>query len=144
MNVSNCNPSEGFLRRTAAADNAWTRREDIMPLIEAYSFGRMVIDGSTYARDVIIYPDNRILCPWWREQGHRLAVADITDLIAMQPDSIVAGTGASGLMLPDAALVRLLAEKKIEFIALPTDEAVRTFNSRSGREKAGGCFHLTC
>lgn len=115
-----------------------------MPLIEAYSFGRMVIDGSIYARDVIIYPDNRILSPWWRGQGHRLAIADITDLLAVQPDCIVAGTGASGLMRPDAALVRLLSEKKIEFIARPTEDAVRIFNDRSGREKVGGCFHLTC
>lgn len=115
-----------------------------MPQIEEYRFGRMVIDGTVYAKDVIIYPDNRILSPWWREQGHRLAIADITDLIAMQPDSIIAGTGASGLMRPDAALVQLLAEKKIEFIALPTEDAVGRFNSRSGKEKVGGCFHLTC
>jgi hypothetical protein len=115
-----------------------------MPVIEAYSFGRMVIDGSAYAKDVIIFPDNRILCPWWRAQGHSLAVTDLSDLIAMQPDCIIAGTGASGLMRPEAGLVQLLAERKIEFIALPTDDAVREFNSLAGMKKVGGCFHLTC
>jgi hypothetical protein len=115
-----------------------------MPVIEAYSFGRMVIDGSIYAKDVIIFPDNRILCPWWRGHGHSLAIADLTDLIAMQPDCIIAGTGANGLMRPDAGLAQLLAERNIEFIALPTGDAAREFNSRAGVKNVGGCFHLTC
>ncbi|HHO48924.1 MAG TPA: hypothetical protein ENN06_10830 [Desulfobacteraceae bacterium] len=115
-----------------------------MPFIEAYSFGRMVIDGSAYTKDIIIFPDNRIRSPWWRAQGHSLAVADLTDLIAARPDCIVAGTGASGLMRPEAELERLLAERNIAFIALPTAEAVREFNNRAAMEKVGGCFHLTC
>jgi hypothetical protein len=115
-----------------------------MPVIEAYSFGRMVIDGSVYAKDVIIFPDNRILSPWWRAQGHRLATADLKDLIAMQPDCIIAGTGANGLMRPEAGLVQLLAARNIAFIALPTGDAVKEFNSRTNLNRIGGCFHLTC
>ncbi len=115
-----------------------------MVLIEAYSFGRMVVDGAAYTKDIIIFPDNRILSPWWRAQGHSLAVADLTDLIAMQPECIIAGTGASGLMRPEAELTRLLSDRNIEFITLPTDQAVREFNQRAAKEKVGGCFHLTC
>lgn len=104
----------------------------------------MVIDGFTYAKDVVIFPDNRILCPWWRIHGHRLAIADLADLIAMQPSGIIAGTGASGLMRPEVELVHLLAQRNIEFIALPTAEAVGEFNRRTGTMNIGGCFHLTC
>ena len=28
-----------------------------MSIIESYSFGRMVIDGTSYTKDVIIYPE---------------------------------------------------------------------------------------
>jgi len=47
-------------------------------------------------------------------------------------------------MRPEAELTRLLSDRNIEFIALPTDQAVREFNQRAAKEKVGGCFHLTC
>ena len=56
-----------------------------MSIIESYSFGRMVIDGTRYTKDVIIYPDGSILSPWWRHRGHMLEPIDFKDLIAMAP-----------------------------------------------------------
>ncbi len=115
-----------------------------MPTIESYSFGRMTVDGKTYTKDIIIFPDNSILSPWWRRAGHRLERSDIGKLVAMSPDIIIAGTGASGLMKIDGGLVSFLEEQQIAFIALPTAEAVRVYNERVRKEVAGGCFHLTC
>ena len=48
-----------------------------IPMIESYSFGRMVIDGIRYTKEVIIFPDSRILSPWWRNQGHVLTADDL-------------------------------------------------------------------
>ena len=36
-------------------------------MIEAHSFGRMVIDGVTCRKDVMILPDGEVVSPWWRE-----------------------------------------------------------------------------
>jgi hypothetical protein len=115
-----------------------------MSTIESYSFGRMVIDGTSYTKDVIIYPDGRILSPWWRNQGHILEVIDLKELIAAEPEIIVCGTGAMGVMRPTDALIEYLEGCNIEFIAQKSSRAVETYNKLSGSKKVGGCFHLTC
>lgn len=112
--------------------------------IESYSFGHMVVDGNTYSKDVLIYPDGSILSPWWRRSGHRLELSDIKEMIRMNPQTIIAGTGASGLMLPAAELKGYLHEHGMEFIALPTAQAVELYNGLVDNGKIGGCFHLTC
>jgi hypothetical protein len=108
-----------------------------MPMIESYSFGRMVIDGIRYTKDVIIFPDSRIVSPWWRNQGHVLTADDLRELI-------VCGTGAMGVMRPTPELQENLAARNIEFIAQKSARAVETYNNLSGNKRVGGCFHLTC
>ena len=106
----------------------------------------MVIDGTSYSSDLIIYPDGEILSSWWRQSGHSLVEDDITDLIKQKPAAIVVGTGAHGIMKPDQRLVSMLEEQKgVDFKAIPTGEAVEVFNRMvdEGR-RVGGCFHLTC
>ncbi|GBE12290.1 hypothetical protein BMS3Bbin14_00098 [bacterium BMS3Bbin14] len=114
-------------------------------MIEDYSFGRMVINGKTYSADLIIYPDGRIQESWWRLEGHRLQLADLEKLLRAEPEIIVAGTGASGMMKPAAGLTALLKEQGIELICQPTATACGTFNELLQHNKKGaGCFHLTC
>ncbi len=114
-------------------------------MIEDYSFGRMVINGKTYSADLIIYPDDRIQESWWRLEGHRLQLADLEKLLQAEPEIIVAGTGASGMMKPAAGLTALLRERGIELICQPTATACATFNELRQHHKNGaGCFHLTC
>lgn len=112
--------------------------------IEEYSFGRMKIDGQTYTDDVIVFPD-RVSAGWWRQQGHSLAPEDLKEVIAYGPETLIIGTGNSGVMeVPDSTVERL-KEENIEVISRPTREAVELFNrlSRRGKRVAGG-FHLTC
>jgi hypothetical protein len=104
----------------------------------------MVIDGMKYIKDLIIFPDGRIHNPWWRGQGHTLALNDLDELLLAKPEVIVAGTGAMGLMRPTAELTNFLVQHHIEFIAQRSSKAAETFNQLSGSRKVGGCFHLTC
>jgi len=112
--------------------------------IDNYSFGRMVIDGHEYSSDLIIYPDGRVTDSWWRSSGHRLTADDIRELISAQPEVIIAGTGASGIMAPEAGLGAELEARGIEFRALPSGEAVDLYNQTCTSRKTGACFHLTC
>jgi hypothetical protein len=104
----------------------------------------MVIDGSTYTKDVIIFPDGDILCPWWRKQGHVLAIDDLAPLLAAEPETIICGSGAMGVMRPSANLKKHLAESAVEFVIQRSPEAVATYNQVSSTKRVGGCFHLTC
>lgn len=115
-----------------------------MPIINSYSFGRMVIDDSLYTKDVIIFPDGRIHSPWWRKQGHVLTKNDLAELITSGPETIICGTGAMGVMQPTDELKEYLASGNIQFIFQKSGKAVETYNQMSGIKKIGGCFHLTC
>ncbi len=112
--------------------------------IEAYSFGWMIIDGKRYTSDLLIYPDGHVKDAWYRKKGHALSKDDISALIQAEPEIIIAGTGASGLMKPEKGFEKWLDQKGIRFISLPTTEAVESYNHLSLEKPVGACFHLTC
>jgi hypothetical protein len=111
--------------------------------IDSYSFGRMTVDGRTYTQDLILYPD-RIQDSWWRRRGHHLIPEDLSGVFEEQPEVLVVGTGASGIMeVPESTKQTLLAEG-IETVAVPTDRAVKYYMRLQGRKRVVGAFHLTC
>jgi len=114
------------------------------PIIEACSFGLIVIDGTEYTSDLIIYPDGRIKDTWWRKSGHRVSADDVSELIDSTPELIIVGTGINGLMKPAMGLKAFLSEIGITLICLPNQEAMETFNQLSSEKRVGACFHLTC
>ena len=113
-------------------------------MIESFSFGQLVVAGKTYANDIIIYPDGRIQDSWWRKSGHRMDLDDIADLIALNPEVIVVGTGVYGYMKPDDDVKRALAQNNIRLVAAPTGEAWQAYNELVEKTSTGGCFHVGC
>ncbi len=113
-------------------------------MIENCEFGIIVVDGKKYTSDLIIYPDSHAEDNWRRKSGHRLSSDDIEKLIKSEPEAIVAGTGISGMMVPEKELEQLLEQKGIRFIAEPNREAMKVYNELLQKSKVGACFHLTC
>ena len=111
--------------------------------IEDYHFGSIKVDGRTYTDDIKIV-DGRVVPDWWRIEGHKIAVADIEDILKAKPDVLVVGKGDPGLMevLPETE--ERLEELDILLIAKPTTEAVKTYNSMLGQRKVAFAAHLTC
>jgi hypothetical protein len=95
--------------------------------IAACHFGRIDIDGRTYTSDVIITPE-RVLDSWWRQEGHRLAVVDLPDIVAARPDVLVIGTGYLGRMSVSDKARQYLRAHGIEVREARTREAVQEFN----------------
>jgi hypothetical protein len=113
-----------------------------VPRIEGYDFGRIVVDGEELTRDVIILPD-RLVPNWWRADGHRLALADLDDVLGELPDQLVIGTGAHGQMRPDPETLEQLRQRGVDVEALPTGDAVRRYGELDPRRTAAA-LHLTC
>jgi len=112
--------------------------------IDSFSFGSIVINDRTYTSDLIIYPDGHIEDSWYRRSGHRLSSDDIGTLIESEPQVIIAGTGVTGLVIPEKDLDNLLSEKGIEFISAPNQKAVELYNQLTSKKRVGACFHLAC
>jgi hypothetical protein len=111
-------------------------------LIERYSFGSITIEGTTYSRDVIIYPD-RVFSPWWRKEGHLLHMEDLDEVLKEKPDILVIGQGNMGVMSVPRKLINELRSQGIEIIAERTGKAVDTYNKLKGKHVIAA-LHLTC
>ncbi len=112
-------------------------------MIESYDFGRIVIDGKEYTQDVIIYPD-RVNPNWWRKRGHELNLQDIQEIFEAKPETLVVGTGYSGLMhvLPETR--KQLESQGIELIIEDSKKACQTYNDLCKSKKVIAALHLTC
>jgi hypothetical protein len=120
--------------------------------IESYEFGKMVIDGKEYTKDLIIYGDT-VIDNWRREEGHILICDDLQplwDLLGNKHfafDALVLGMGSDGMMKlspdwKDWVKFDLWVHQSDR---LPTLEAVSLYNKRlADGEKVAGAFHLTC
>jgi len=115
-------------------------------LIESYDFGVIVIKGTRYTSDVIIFPE-RVIDGWWRKEGHRLCVEDLDEFLkhALKPEVLVVGTGYYGIVKVSSEVENTLKSHGIELIIQPTKDACQTFNKLlKSKRRVAGAFHLTC
>ena len=57
-------------------------------LIDAYNFGKIIINGEIYHTDVIVFP-NRVRDEWWRQRGHQLLIEDLKCIIDADPEVLI-------------------------------------------------------
>jgi hypothetical protein len=82
---------------------------------------------------------------WWREEGHRLSIADLEQAFATEPEILVVGTGSFSLVrIPDATR-KEIERRGIELHVLPTGKAWALYNQiESQGQRVVAAFHLTC
>jgi len=120
-------------------------------MIEDYNFGSITIDGETYNHDVQVFWTGQVF-DWWRKESHAIDVEDVIDVVEQNPESMVIGTGESGMAEVTEAAKKFIVSRGIKLFVDHTEQAVKTFNIRqedsqeeNGKpEKVIGLFHLTC
>jgi len=113
------------------------------PRIDGYRFGLIEVDGRSYRKDVIIFPD-RVRPNWWRSEGHALAAADLQEILAETPEILVVGLGAFSRMTVPEETRLLLQSRGIELKALPTKAACEVYNRLREDRRVVAALHLTC
>jgi len=132
-------------------------------MIEEYHFGSIIIDGKTYNHDVEVRwtPKESLrdptgqageVLPWRRRESHVIDVEDVQRAIEENPDTIIIGTGESGVAKVDESAKEMIQSEGIKLIIDLTEQAVKTFNiiNKESLEEEGeqnkviGLFHLTC
>lgn len=113
-----------------------------MLMIDAYDFGKIIIDGKAYSDDVRVVR-GKVLPDWWRKEGHYLQVADLKEVFAAKPKTLIVGTGYSGVMKVAPEVRKECKKRGIKLIEMLTADAVKRYNELAGPEVAGA-FHLTC
>ncbi len=112
-------------------------------IIDSSQLGLIVVNGKKYTSDVIISTD-RVKDGWWRKEGHQLCLEDIAEILSGNPEVLIVGTGASGLMkvLPDGQ--RNVDTRGIKLIAETTDKACHIYNQLCRSQKVAAALHLAC
>jgi len=113
------------------------------PLIESFTFGRIVVDGQRYLHDLIIYPD-RVAAAWRREEGHSLSPADLAGVIEAGPEVLVIGRGVFARVVVPAETLTALRAAGIEVIAEPTGSACKTYNRLREARRVVAALHISC
>lgn len=112
--------------------------------IDDYKFGKMVIDGRAFTKDLIIIPDG-IVENWWRKEGHRLFVADLAQHIDMENlAELIVGTGRFGMMKVADEVSDFCREHGVRLIVSSTPKAVKEYNKSTEQTRTAAAFHLTC
>ena len=120
-------------------------------MIQEYRFGSITINNKKYNHDVEVLWTGEVV-EWWREESHVIYIEDIEEAVELNPDTIIIGTGESGVAQVDEKAIEYIAEKGIKLIIDKTEDAVKTFNVIAGdseeeegeQNKVIGFFHLTC
>lgn len=120
-------------------------------MIDEYKFGSITVDGKTYNHDVEVRWTDEVL-KWWRKESHVIDLEDVKRAVEQNPDTIIIGTGESGIARVTEDTQRFITKENIKLVIDKTGEAVKTFNiikreseREEGRQrKVIGLFHLTC
>lgn len=113
-------------------------------MIEEYRFGFIAIDGKTYNCDVEVRWTGEAL-KWQRLESHVIGARDVKRAIEQNPETIIIGNGESGVARVTEKAKKFIKEKGVELIVDLTEEAVKTFNIKEGKQqRVIGLFHLTC
>ena len=114
-------------------------------MIDSYRFGKIVIYGEAYTKDVIIL-GGQVFHPWWRKEGHKVYPEDLDWAVKMGAKQFVFGTGFYGMVKIPEETTKFLEGMGIPFRAMKTGLAVKEFNSmdKEKRDVTAFCLHLTC
>ncbi len=114
-----------------------------MNTIDSYQFGLIVVDGKKYTSDIIISPDV-VRSDWWRKKGHELCLEDIAEVMAENPEVLIVGTGAYGLMTVLPEVEQDIDARGIKLIVETTEKACTIYNQLCSSQRVAATLHLTC
>ena len=114
-----------------------------MKIIEKYQFGKIMVSGSRFNTDLIIFPDH-IQDNWRRREGHLLKITDLESVINYHPDVLIIGTGMYGLMKIDRDLIQLLKDFNIKRIIIEKTKKACLYYNNETLQKKVAALHLNC
>jgi hypothetical protein len=113
-------------------------------MVNRYEFGLMAINGKEYRHDIAVFWDGSVE-NWLREISHDVGVNDIELAISKNPEIIVVGTGADGVINVSSEATKAIIEKGLNLVIDKTGRAASVFNENAAEGKrVVGLFHLTC
>ena len=111
-----------------------------MTKIQEYKLGAFIIDGRQFIGSIKIM-ENKIRY-WEKEEGNVLGLKDLDELFKSNPEYLVIGTGAAGLLKVSERIKQEITAKGISIIIGKTQDVVKKYNDlASTNKKVAGIFN---
>ena len=94
--------------------------------IDGYQYGAITVNGTPYSTSLIVSP-LQLITPWTPESFADLAMQHINQIIELEPEIIILGTGDK-LHFPEPELIAGIFENHIGFEVMDTGAACRCYN----------------
>ena len=107
--------------------------------IEKYSFGKILIDGIEYKKDILVFPF--LIKEWRRKKAHLVQANDLGEAFSYKPKKLIIGTGAFGVMKVDDKVKGKCQELGIKLIIEKTKDACKL---NKNTKEVILALHLTC
>ncbi len=113
-----------------------------MVKIDSTSFGEIVIDNKTYYSDMIVWWDGKTE---YRDKSHVIDMSEFVKIMKRKPDTIVIGTGQTGVLKLLPEVEQVAEDKKVKIFVEKSPKAIEIFNGFvcSGK-KVVAVIHTTC
>jgi len=112
-------------------------------MIDSYSFGSYIIDGKEHKWDIKLI--NNKVFSWVGRKGHDITIDDIKDIVAENPEILIIGTGASGLVNVSDKIKEFVKTRGIKLIIEKTGAACKEYNNAlKSNKKVCAIMHGTC
>jgi hypothetical protein len=111
--------------------------------IDSFRFGKIVVDGTVYTKDLILTPEG-VRENWWRKEGHGLHPEDLDGVLDPLPDILIVGCGALGVLKVPEATREWIREQGIQIREARTGAACDLYNEIAGTARVVAGLHLTC
>ena len=118
------------------------------PKIDETKFGSITIAGKKHTHDIIIRLNGNIeirkkkLSKEVFGTSHIISLAEAQYLYQAGADSIIIGTGQSGMVTLSDQAIEFFALKECHPYLYPTSEAIHVWNK--AKSATIGLFHITC
>jgi len=113
-------------------------------------FGRIVVDGKEYDHDIVIYPDGTVerrlkeISKRRHGTSHKLDIEEIVNYLGHGEKLVIIGTGIYGMLSLTEESRKLLKDLGLEYVELPTQEAIKKYLEFRTNKKVLAIFHITC
>jgi len=94
--------------------------------IQSYDIGQVIVAGTTYSKPLVISADG-VRADWQPASLDQLEQQHLRELLSLQPEIVILGTGAR-LRFPSPAITSCLMDHHIAIEVMDTAAACRTYN----------------
>ncbi len=110
-----------------------------MDKIQEYKLGSFIIDGKQFIGSIKIMNSK---VRYWERETQVLDLKDLDELLKYQPEYIIVGTGAGGLLKVPDNIKQNISAKGISLVIGKTQDVIKKFNELFlQKKKVAGIFN---